>query len=198
LLAAIINKHHIRVEDRRHALLDEYQAAGETDARSIARALSNRWRHASATPTGEGNSYRSSPNDALRFSGGDPRPDSRSLSVLARRRLLNATEGLEMTQPKCDEVPVAGNPVFKGTAIPTPENSQAAAGSELDHDLEGVLADLRRVYNSGRTRSLCWREEQLDGIVKLVTEHEQTLAEALARIWAATPQTHGSAIWPAP
>ena len=39
LLAAIITKHHIHVEDRRHTLLDEYEAAGETDARSIAAAL---------------------------------------------------------------------------------------------------------------------------------------------------------------
>lgn len=39
LLAAIIDKHHIRVEDRRHALLDAYEAAAKIDARPIAAAL---------------------------------------------------------------------------------------------------------------------------------------------------------------
>ncbi|MFE2999270.1 aldehyde dehydrogenase family protein [Nocardia sp. NPDC059246] len=46
--------------------------------------------------------------------------------------------------------------------------------------LQAVMADLRRVYNSGRTRSLAWRAQQLDGIAALVTDHEADFAEALA------------------
>lgn len=44
----------------------------------------------------------------------------------------------------------------------------------------GMLADLRRVFASGRTRSLDWRLEQLRGIERLVEEREADIASALA------------------
>ncbi|TAM65667.1 aldehyde dehydrogenase family protein [Mycobacterium sp.] len=44
----------------------------------------------------------------------------------------------------------------------------------------GVLADLRRVFASGRTRPVDWRLEQLRGIERLVAEREPEIATALA------------------
>ncbi|CDO90345.1 aldehyde dehydrogenase [Mycobacterium triplex] len=53
------------------------------------------------------------------------------------------------------------------------------------HDLQttdraGVLAGLRDVFATGRTRSLEWRLEQLRGIVRFVREREPEIAAALA------------------
>ncbi|BBX10664.1 aldehyde dehydrogenase family protein [Mycolicibacterium aichiense] len=53
-----------------------------------------------------------------------------------------------------------------------------------DHATEGgaagVLADVRRVFNSGRTRSLAWRSEQLLAVERMCDEREPEIAEALA------------------
>ena len=43
-----------------------------------------------------------------------------------------------------------------------------------------VLAETRRCFVTGRTRSLEWRREQLLGIERLVSEQEAAIAEALA------------------
>jgi aldehyde dehydrogenase (NAD+) len=43
-----------------------------------------------------------------------------------------------------------------------------------------VLADLRKVFASGRTRGVHWRIEQLRGIERFVEEREAEIAEALA------------------
>jgi aldehyde dehydrogenase (NAD+) len=43
-----------------------------------------------------------------------------------------------------------------------------------------VLAGVRRVFATGRTRSLQWRRQQLRGIERLVAEQETAIAEALA------------------
>ncbi|BBZ35891.1 aldehyde dehydrogenase family protein [Mycolicibacterium confluentis] len=43
-----------------------------------------------------------------------------------------------------------------------------------------VLAETRRCFATGRTRSLEWRREQLLGIERLVSEQEPAIAEALA------------------
>jgi aldehyde dehydrogenase (NAD+) len=43
-----------------------------------------------------------------------------------------------------------------------------------------VMADLRRVFATGRTRSLRWRLDQLHGIERLVEERESEIAQALA------------------
>jgi aldehyde dehydrogenase (NAD+) len=44
----------------------------------------------------------------------------------------------------------------------------------------GLLGDLRRVFDSGRTRGLSWRLEQLRGIERLCDEREPEIAAALA------------------
>ncbi len=53
-----------------------------------------------------------------------------------------------------------------------------------DHATEGaaagVLADVRRVFTSGRTRSLSWRSEQLLAVERMCDEREPEIAEALA------------------
>ncbi|GGS26366.1 aldehyde dehydrogenase [Streptomyces humidus] len=46
---------------------------------------------------------------------------------------------------------------------------------------EDMLAALRSVHSTGRTRSLEWRLEQLDGITRLMDEREADIAEALAQ-----------------
>jgi aldehyde dehydrogenase (NAD+) len=47
-------------------------------------------------------------------------------------------------------------------------------------DSASVLADLRRVFATGRTRALEWRLEQLRGIERFVEEREAEIAAALA------------------
>ena len=42
-----------------------------------------------------------------------------------------------------------------------------------------LVNDLRRVFRSGRTRPLQWREEQLKAIVRMFTEREADLVAAL-------------------
>lgn len=44
-----------------------------------------------------------------------------------------------------------------------------------------VLADLRRVFDSGRTRPLEWRRRQLEGIERMCTEREADIAAVLAK-----------------
>jgi len=46
---------------------------------------------------------------------------------------------------------------------------------------EDMLAALKSVHSTGRTRSLEWRLEQLDGITRLVDEREADIADALAQ-----------------
>jgi aldehyde dehydrogenase (NAD+) len=43
----------------------------------------------------------------------------------------------------------------------------------------GVLAQLRTVFNTGRTRSVAWREEQLRAIERMCEEREAEISEAL-------------------
>ncbi len=54
-----------------------------------------------------------------------------------------------------------------------------------DHATEGgaagVLSDVRRVFNTGRTRSLAWRSEQLRAVERMCDERESDIADALAR-----------------
>lgn len=50
-----------------------------------------------------------------------------------------------------------------------------------------VLADIRRVFATGRTRSLDWRLKQLQGIERLCEERETDIAEALAADLGRTP-----------
>jgi aldehyde dehydrogenase (NAD+) len=50
-----------------------------------------------------------------------------------------------------------------------------------------VLADLRQVFATGRTRALEWRLEQLRGIERFVEERESEIAEALAEDLGRSP-----------
>ncbi|QFS90404.1 Aldehyde dehydrogenase [Mycobacterium sp. THAF192] len=50
---------------------------------------------------------------------------------------------------------------------------------QRNDDLGGMLAALRRVHRSGRTRPISWRLEQLAGLERLVKEREADFAEAL-------------------
>jgi aldehyde dehydrogenase (NAD+) len=45
----------------------------------------------------------------------------------------------------------------------------------------GVLAQVRTVFNTGRTRSVAWREEQLRAIERMCEEREAEISEALIR-----------------
>jgi aldehyde dehydrogenase (NAD+) len=51
----------------------------------------------------------------------------------------------------------------------------------------GALADLRRVFATGRTRSLDWRSEQLRGIERFAEERESEIAVALAEDLGRSP-----------
>ncbi|MEJ6538622.1 MAG: aldehyde dehydrogenase family protein, partial [Mycobacterium sp.] len=54
-----------------------------------------------------------------------------------------------------------------------------------DHTTEGgsagVLAEVRTVFNTGRTRAVQWREEQLRAIERMCEEREAEISEALTR-----------------
>ncbi len=47
-------------------------------------------------------------------------------------------------------------------------------------DVPGTVDRLRTTFDSGRTADLGWRKRQLEGVIKLVRENEQTLCDALA------------------
>ncbi len=52
--------------------------------------------------------------------------------------------------------------------------------STNETDLADMLAGLRRVHATGRTRSLEWRTAQLEGLVRFLGEREGEIADALA------------------
>jgi aldehyde dehydrogenase (NAD+) len=54
------------------------------------------------------------------------------------------------------------------------------AGDPVAVDLHALMADLRQVHRTGRTRSLEWRTRQLEGIERLLAEREEEIAAALA------------------
>lgn len=56
----------------------------------------------------------------------------------------------------------------------------AHVSTDVAHDAGGTLPDLRRVFATGRTRSLQWRQEQLGGIETLCHTEESAIADALA------------------
>ena len=60
----------------------------------------------------------------------------------------------------------------------------AATGTE---ELADLVASLRTVHASGRTRPVEWRIAQLDALERLVLEHEDDIAQALARDLRRTP-----------
>ena len=42
-----------------------------------------------------------------------------------------------------------------------------------------LVSDLRKVYGSGRTRSVEWRKQQIRGLVRIFEEEEEALCDAL-------------------
>jgi aldehyde dehydrogenase (NAD+) len=57
---------------------------------------------------------------------------------------------------------------------------QITSDQATDSGAAGVLAEVRQVFNTGRTRSLEWRAEQLRAIERMCDESEPEIAEALA------------------
>ncbi len=57
---------------------------------------------------------------------------------------------------------------------------QITSDQSTDSGAAGVLAEVRQVFNTGRTRSLEWRAEQLRAIERMCDESEPEIAEALA------------------
>ncbi|MBB5163279.1 aldehyde dehydrogenase family protein [Mycobacterium sp. AZCC_0083] len=48
-------------------------------------------------------------------------------------------------------------------------------------DIASIVAGVRRTFATGRTRSVEWRKQQLQGLEKLVTENEAAIADALQK-----------------
>jgi aldehyde dehydrogenase (NAD+) len=57
--------------------------------------------------------------------------------------------------------------------------SVAAAATTSKPDIEGTIRRLRETFATGRTRSVDWRKQQLQALVKLVEENEPAIAAAL-------------------
>ncbi|MFD4180634.1 aldehyde dehydrogenase family protein [Rhodococcus sp. NPDC058514] len=57
---------------------------------------------------------------------------------------------------------------------------QDTDAAETTVEVAAIIADLRRVYATGRTRGADWRIAQLEGIERLVIEREDEFAQALA------------------
>lgn len=57
---------------------------------------------------------------------------------------------------------------------------QGADLTESRSDVAPIVADLRRVFATGRTRPAAWRIAQLEGIERLLVEREDDLVQALA------------------
>ena len=75
---------------------------------------------------------------------------------------------------------------------------QITSDQATDGGAAGVLAEVRGVFNSGRTRSLQWRAEQLRAIEKMCEESEPRSRRRWPVIWVAPPSRPGSATWPRP
>ena len=73
---------------------------------------------------------------------------------------------------------------WKTTATPkttaTEDRRAATAAVSSTPGADTVVADLRAVYATRRTRPLAWRLAQLDGLERLLAEEEPAIAEAMA------------------
>lgn len=58
---------------------------------------------------------------------------------------------------------------------------QMTTGHATQGGSAGVLAEVRTVFNTGRTRSVQWREQQLRAIERMCEEREAEISEALTR-----------------
>lgn len=57
--------------------------------------------------------------------------------------------------------------------------SHAGEGKSPGHAYAEILRGLRHTFASGRTRPLAWRTAQLDGLLRMLDDHEAELIEAL-------------------
>jgi len=58
---------------------------------------------------------------------------------------------------------------------------QPVADANFRTEIPRMLKDLRATFDSGRTRTLAWRLQQLEGLQRLVNENEDRILEALAK-----------------
>ena len=65
------------------------------------------------------------------------------------------------------------------TSEPRAPETGDTAESDLP-DVAGIVARVRATYDSGRTRPMAWRLEQLDGLVRMLTSEEERFTAALA------------------
>jgi len=66
------------------------------------------------------------------------------------------------------------------TTLPGTEPQALPVPGTPDLDAAALVAQLRATYESGRTRPLGWRREQLKGLRKMLTEREAEFLDALA------------------
>ncbi len=66
------------------------------------------------------------------------------------------------------------------TTLPAVEPQQVPMPATPDLDAAALVARLRETFDSGKTRPLAWRREQLQAMRKMLTEREPELLEALA------------------
>ncbi|MCV7221141.1 aldehyde dehydrogenase family protein [Mycolicibacterium elephantis] len=57
--------------------------------------------------------------------------------------------------------------------------TEFAAPAQATTDIPAVVRRLRETFNTGRTKDLAWRKQQLEAMERLVTENEDAIAEAL-------------------
>ncbi|KKW63654.1 aldehyde dehydrogenase family protein [Mycolicibacterium elephantis] len=57
--------------------------------------------------------------------------------------------------------------------------TEFAAPAQSTTDIPAVVRRLRDTFNTGRTKDLAWRKQQLEAMERLVTENEDAIAEAL-------------------
>ncbi len=43
----------------------------------------------------------------------------------------------------------------------------------MANNIVGTVADLRKAFNTGKTKDIAWRKQQLRQLIKLVTENEK-------------------------
>lgn len=63
--------------------------------------------------------------------------------------------------------------------IPRPRSTECEQSNEERMELEGVLAELRGSFESGKTRSLSWRQSQLRALSDILHKEEEGIFQAL-------------------
>lgn len=72
---------------------------------------------------------------------------------------------------------------MQAVVLQTPPTARSSERTDTDAIVRAVpalVADLRRAFESGRTRSYEWRVAQLDGLARMIREQEEEISDALA------------------